>query len=157
MSVVAAYFRVAPTEVAALRATDFDLDAFDEARQAWDEQGRVIDIDQAHEALHAVLTAQRLPVPVVYAGAPVPNTEIGYGPVVLVPPDEVRTIAGVLATRPTDEVITAQTVRAAHGIGPVADWTTTDGIDYLVFAYAAIRDFYTDAAADDQTVLIVLE
>ena len=58
---------------------------------------------------------------------------------------------------PTDEVITAQTVRAAHGIGPVADWTTTDGIDYLVFAYAAIRDFYTDAAADDQTVLIVLE
>ncbi|CAM3387014.1 DUF1877 family protein [Tsukamurella hominis] len=157
MSVIACYARVAPSEFAALNDQGFDPDTWDEEFDRFDGEGRTADIDQAHEALDAVLRAHGIAVPVVYAGRPVPDTVIGYGPVVLVAPDEVAAAASALASREAETAITADSVSGTAGIGPVDDWASAEGLDYLRTAYRSLAALYTAANASHQLVLMTMQ
>lgn len=157
MSVIACYARVAPSEFAALHEQGFDPDVWDEEFDRYDGEGRTADIDQAHEALEAVLRAHGIAVPIVYAGRPVPDTEIGYGPVMVVAPHEVEAAAAALASRGAETVITAESVAVATGIGPVDDWASAGGLDYLRTAYRSLAALYTAAHASHQLVLLTMQ
>ncbi|KXP09402.1 hypothetical protein AXK57_10915 [Tsukamurella pulmonis] len=157
MSVIACYYRLAPAEYAALYDAGFDPGAWDENADRLEAEGRSVDIDQAHEALEAVLRAQGTAVPVVYAGRPVEDTEIGYGPIMLIPPHEVEAAAAALESRPAEAVITRETVRAAAGIGPVDDWSSADGLDYLRSAHSCLRTLYGDAHRSRQLVVLIMQ
>ncbi|WP_461165765.1 DUF1877 family protein [Tsukamurella serpentis] len=157
MSAVATYIRVTESELSLLSGSSFDLDAFYETREEWDDKGRVTDIDKAHDALDAVLTAQGFPAPLVFAGTPIADSDNGYGPMRGVPAADVRAAAAAVAAHPVQAVITAESVRSAAGIGPVQDWSTPDTIDYLRSAYSELAEFYTAAAESGQAALIAFE
>ena len=158
MSVIACYARVAPSEYVDLDDRGgFEPDTWYETFDRYDGEGRTADIDQAHEALDAVLRAQGIAAPVVYPSRPVAGTEIGYGPVLAAAPHEVEAAAVALDSRDAEAVITADSVSVATGIGPVDDWASADGLDYLRIAYRSLAALYTAAHASHQLVLMTMQ
>lgn len=141
------------------------------AEQEYPRAAEIVDIAGAWDGLHYLLSAERRAVDVpsagddlfsltIYGGVFSPSAPtLGYGPPGYLPPEAVRTISATLCSVVRDDLRDAYQPAAmdARGVYPLG-WARDGqrGLEYLVYYFEVLRDFYARAALAGDAIMICL-
>ncbi|ADU09533.1 YfbM family protein [Micromonospora aurantiaca] len=122
-----------------------------------------LDLDKAWHGLHYLLTGTTYEIrgdagPAIVGGEPI-GPDLGMGPARLLMPDAVRTVAAGLDAV-DDATLRARFDPEAMSEAEIYPHIWDDGDDefdgYLLPYFTALRDFYRDAAASGDAVLLAV-
>ena len=162
MSMIGNFLQLSSDQLAALIADPASVEAFIYPEDEEREDG--IDIDKAWHGIHYLLTGNASggepPLADVIFGGTEIGDDFGYGPARYLTADEVKAAATALKDI-TPEVLRSKYVASELSENEIypETWNDPDGdaVEYLATWYQTLRDYYIDAAAKNNAMLIYLD
>lgn len=164
MSMIGAYLRVTPDELAKLQASSTSIvDHLYPENEDEQPAERRLDVDKAWHAIHYLLNGSawegELPrFNAVLGGEPIGDDDLGYGPVRFLTADEVRDVADALEDVPVFVLLESFDPEALNEaeIYPEA-WKGDDQErDYISGHYTELVGFFRTAARAGDAMLLYL-
>ncbi len=140
---------------AAARELLEDPDGIDELLESDDDLASV-DLDKAWHGLHWLLSRGDAPLGEAIFGGEEIGEDLGYGPSRLLSPEHVSQVADALGGLGPDELRRRfdPVAMSAEQVYPSSIWHEPGVLDdYVLPAFARLRDFYAAAAAADEAVI----
>jgi hypothetical protein len=155
--------RLSADELTAVRADPTTVESLIYADHDDAEPGPALDLDKAWHGIHFLLTGSAWEIGegaggAVLGGEPI-GGDTGYGPIRLLPPEAVRTVAAGLATLEIDELrarFDPESLAAADVYPAIWDEGAEAFDGYLAPYYTHLREFYRAAALNNEAVLLAI-
>jgi Domain of unknown function (DUF1877) len=163
MSMIGNYLRVSATRLEQLLEDPSDIMdvLYPEDPAAGHPEGAHLDIDKAWHAIQFLLTGEPWdgapPLQnAVMGGTELGDEDVGYGPARGLTPDEVRSVSAVLGRLSGEQLWSAFNEGSFAKADIYPQGWSSDGKDYVVEHYEALRAFFAAAARSGDAMILYL-
>lgn len=162
MSMIGNFVAVPPERLDGFRLAPESLEGFLWPDDDTDRPEHALDVDKAWHGIHFLLTGDpwegTLPLAnAVLGGETLGDEDLGYGPARFLTPEEVVELAEALEGQPREKLAAGYDPAAleAAEIYPEGIWEP-EALDYLLNYYDELVEFYRQAAARGDAVILYL-
>jgi hypothetical protein len=163
MSMIGNYLRVSAAELERLVADPSDIQdvLYPEDGEAEHPEGRHLDIDKSWHAIQFLLTGEpwegEPPLGnVVMGGTELGEEDVGYGPARGLTPAEVKSVSAALGEISGEQLWSRFDKQAFAEAEIYPQGWDGEGKQYIVEHYEALRQFFADAAAAGDAMILYL-